>query len=301
MEFATFIPVVLAIAAAFFFATSSSLVRAGIRDTSPLMALLFSLSANIVILWVIVALLLDVQVDLWRWRYFIVAGTFAPVLGRFCNYTGIDKLGINISAPITYANPLVSVVLASLFLGERLSALGYLGGVSVIIGGALLGSVKADGGDGGIGGFESIERKHLVFPVLAALFYGTSHIFRELGISLVSSPILAAAVTTTTSWTWMMLYLGVTHRRHDFGATPREVGFFALAGTATSIAIPTLYAALRVGTVVVVTPIMNTSPFWVLVLSFIFFRDAEPFTKRVVGGTTLVVFGVVLLSTFGTV
>lgn len=294
MELVTVLPILLALVATFFFASSSSLVRAGIRDASPLMALLFSLSVNVVLLWTIVLVFLDFEVDLWAWRYFIVGGMISPVIARFCNYTGIDKVGLNIAAPITYANPLVTIVLASLLLGQRMSLLGYLGGVIVVGGGVILGSVRGEGS------IESFDRKHLVYPVLAAVFYGSSHLFREVGISIVSSPILAAAVTITSSWLVMVLYLAATYRTHDFDVTRTEAGFFAFAGVATSIAIPTLYLALRVGTVIVVTPVMNITPFWVLLLSFIFFREVEPFSRRVVGGTTLLVVGVVLLSMFGT-
>ena len=294
MDPVTYLPVVFGIAAAFFFASSSTFVRAGVRQASPLMALLYSLTVNVFLLWTIVLLFVDFAVDLWAWRWFVLAGVLAPVLGRFFNYTGIEKLGINRSTPITYSNPLVAVVLALVFLGQRLSPLGYVGAVCTVFGGIVLGLSESEGGK------TNIDRSDFVFPVLAALFYGTSQVLRDVGIDFVSSPLVAAAVTTSASWITLMLYLGATFRGHDFTVERREVAFFAAAGVMTSIAIPTLYAALQLGTVLVVMPLQNTSPFWVLVLSFIFFRDAEPFTPRVIGGTTAVVIGVVLLSTFGT-
>lgn len=295
MDPATTLPIVLGLAAALFFAVSNLLVRAGITDSSPLLALLYSLTANVIVLWPLVIWLYDFQIDLWAWRYFIIAGTLAPVLGRFFNYTGIDKLGINLSTPITYTNPLVSIALATLFLGQRLTLLGYLGAVVIFLGSALLGTTRGEGG------IRTFKKRHLIFPILASLFYGSSHVFREVGIELVSTPVLAAAVTTTTSWVWMVLYLGSTYRRHDFGITRREQAFFALSGVATAVAIPVLYTALQVGSVVLVVPMTNTTPFWVLAFSFLFFRGSELFTPRVIGGTALTVGGVILLSTFGTV
>lgn len=288
------VPVGLAIVAALFFSVSTLLVRARVREASPLIALAVSLSVNVVVLWAISLAWYDVTVDLWQWRYFIVAGTLAPVLGRFFNYSGIDALGVNISTPITYANPLVSVTLALAFLGERITALGLLGGLLVIAGGVLLGTVRGDGQ-------VSFKRRYLVLPVLAAVFYGSSHIFRKLGIDLVNEPVLAAAVTTTTSWSLLVVYLMARSSRQELAVSRQAAGFFGLAGLATSIAIPTLYLALRLGQVVVVTPIMNTSPLFVLALSYVFFRGEELFTPRVVAGTVGVVAGVILLSTFGTV
>ena len=295
MDLATTLPILLGLIAALFFAASNSFVRAGITDSSPLLALLYSLSANVVVLWPLVVLLYDFQVDLWAWRYFIIAGTLAPVLGRFFNYSGIDKLGINLSTPITYTKPLVSVALAALLLGQQLLPLGYVGAVVIFLGSVLLGTARGEGG------VRTFKKRHLIFPILASLFYGSSHIFRELGIELVSTPVLAAAVTATTSWVWMVLYLGVTRDRHDFEITRREQVFFVLSGISTAIAIPVLYSALQAGSVAVVIPMTNTTPFWVLLISFVFFRGSELFTPRVLGGTALTVAGVILLSTFGTV
>lgn len=286
------VPVGMAIVAALFFAFSTTLVRARIRQASPIVALALSLSVNVVVLWTVSVGLYDVQVDLWQWRYFIVAGVLAPVLGRFFNYSGIDALGVNISTPITYANPLISVTLALAFLGERLSALGLLGGLFVIAGGVTLGTVRGDGS-------VSFDRKYLILPVLAAVFYGSSQIFRKLGIDLVNEPILAAAVTTTTSWSLLVGYLAVRLDDHDLSVTRNEATFFCLAGLATSVAIPVFYLALQLGNVVIVTPLMNASPLFVLGLSYLFFRGEELFTPRVVAGTLAIVGGVVLLSTFG--
>lgn len=288
------VPVGLSLMASMFFAVALTLVRARVRQASPLVALALSLAVNVVVLWAISLAWYDVTVDLWAWRYFIAAGVLAPVLGRFFNYTGIDKLGVNLSAPITYSNPLVSVVLAIAFLGERLTGLGLVGALLVIASGVVLGSVRGEGP-------VRFERRHLVYPALAALFYGASAIFRKVGIDLISQPVLAAAVTTTTSFVLLAAYLATRRDRHDLAVRRDEAAFFALAGLGTSIAIPTLYLALQLGTVVVVTPVMNTSPLFVLVISYAFFRGEELFTPRVVAGTVGIVGGVVLLSTFGTV
>lgn len=295
------LPVALALLAAFFFAISSALVRARVRQASPLSAITVSLSVNVVVLWAFSLAWYHVTVDLWQWRFFILAGLLAPVLGRFMNYSGIDKLGVNLSTPITYANPLVSVFLALSFLGERLTGLGALGALLVVGGGALLGS-SGDGGD------LHFDRRWLVLPVLAAVFYGTSAVFRKVGVDLVGQPILAAAVTTTTSWAVLMGYLLLRRLRESLpgpsGALNvgrSSAAFFALAGLATSIAIPTNYLALERGSVVVVTPVMNTTPLFLLAISYLFFRSEELFTLRVVLGTLGIVAGITLLSTFGTV
>lgn len=305
MAAALLVPVALALAASVFYATSNILVRAGVGKSSPTVALFVSLSVNVVALWVTSLVVYDVTVDIWAWRYFILAGMFAPVLGRLFNYHGIDKLGVNLSIPIVYTNPIVAVVLSMAFLGERLSVGAAVGGLVIVLGGALLGTVKgdedgeADNGDGGGGKTRSFDRRYLLLPLVGAFFYGASHVIRKVGIDLVSQPILAAAVTTTASWFFIALYFAVGDRSPITRTDRRELVYFAGAGLATSVAIPTIYLAYQLGRVVIVTPVTNASPLFVLLFSYLFFREEELFTPRVFVGTGFVVVGVVLLSLFG--
>lgn len=280
----------LAAVAAFFFAASTILVRAGVREAGSLVAMFVSLTVNLVCLWVVVLIFTEPRLELWRWRYFILAGLFAPALGRVFNYEGIDRLGVNVSAPIVYANPLVSVAAAMLFLGERLSPLGLVGGLLVIGGGGLVGSSEG-------GGRISFNWYDLLFPVAAALLYGGSHVIRKLGIDLVASPLIAAAVTITASWTLAAGYLLWSGTGIDVDG--REFVYFSLAGFATSVALPVLYLALEVGLVVFVTPMMNLSPLFVLGMSFLFFRESELFSPRIVVGTLTVIVGITLLTVWG--
>lgn len=281
----------LAAVAAFFYAAASVLVRAGIRESSSIVATFVSLTVNLVALWVIVIAFLDVNVDLWRWRYFIIAGLMAPGLGRLLYFAGIDRLGVNITAPILYANPLFSVAGAMVFLGERLSTIGLLGGLFVIAGGGIVGTERG-------GETLSFEWYHLLLPVVAAVLYGGSHLFRKIGVDLVGSPLVASAVTISTSWIIVTGY--VLASNVNLSTNRRELTYFTLAGLTSSVAIPALYLALQTGLVVVVTPLMNLSPLFILGLSFLFFRGEEVFTRRILVGTVTVVAGITLLSLYGT-
>jgi DME family drug/metabolite transporter len=289
MSFSVLLPAAITLCAALLYATSGSLVRAGIRDADATVGLSITLTINVLVLWTLSFFLYDVTFDIWQWRYFIIAGLFAPALGRFFNYRAIAKLGLNISAPIIYTYPVISVFLAMVFLGERLPFWGLIGGFLVIFGGIIVGSTK---GNREI----AFEKKYLVFPILAAFFYGSSFVFRKLGIDLVASPIIAAAVTATASWILLVFYLIITQRHRDIRVNRRGIIFFSLAGSASSVAIPLLYLAFRIGNVVIVAPLNNTIPFFILLISYIFFREEELFSSRVISGTVLIVVGVILLT-----
>ncbi len=291
MSAQVFLAIIIAVSAAFFFSVSHILVRASIGNTTPTKALFISITVNAAALWILSFFLYDVEFDIWQWRYFIAAGLFAPVLGRFFLYNAIEKLGINISAPITGAYPIVSVILAIVFLGENLPFLGFFGVFLVILGGIMVSSTQGDH-------TRSFQKRHLVFPVMAAFCFGVSQVVRKPGIELVPLPIMAAAVTATSSWIVLALFLAFALQYRHFQLNQREITYLSLSGLATSIAIPLLYLAIRTGNIVIVVPFGNLSPLFSLFLSRIFFRKEEIFSLQVIGATILVVIGVVFLSIF---
>lgn len=280
-------PVALALGTALTFAISSVLVRVGVRESQPLVALVVTLSVNVAVLWTYALLRYDMTVDLWAWRYFVLAGLFAPVLGRLANYVGIQKVGVNLSVPIGNASPMVSVILAVALLGESLALFGVAGVVLVISGGVLLATV-------GRSGTTDVDVRYLVFPVLGMLFFGAAQVVRKVGLELVPFPAVGAAVSSTTSWILALGYIATT--QGTVGVDGRSLRYFVPAGVASSVGVALLYAALQLGDVVIVTPVLNTSPLFALGLTFLFARQGELFDWRVLVGTVAIVSGVGILS-----
>lgn len=285
----TLLPVLFALGTAFAFALSTVLVRVGVRESNPLVALMVTMAVNVVVLWALSLVQYDVTVNLWAWRWFILAGVFAPALGRLANYVGIQRVGVNLVSPITNMNPLVSVVLAVALLGERLPLLGYGGVLLAVGGGVVLASVRGDGS-------LSFRRTDLLYPVVGAVTYGTVHVFRKLGTDLVAQPTIGAAVNLTTSFVLVTLGLTATGNLDRISAPRRDLLTFGAAGVVSSLGLASLYAALSLGNVTVVTPIFNASPLFVLLLTGLFLRRDELFSRRVFVGTIAVVAGVVLLT-----
>jgi DME family drug/metabolite transporter len=284
--------ILLALGTAFAFATSSVLVRFGVEQSEPIAALFVTVTVNVIVLWVVSLLLYDVTFDLWAWRYFIIAGVFAPVLGRLCNYIGLQRVGVNLTLPISNANPLVSVALAVLLLGETVSLRGQVGALAAIVGGILLAS--ANRGSSGDFGF---RYRDLLFPVAGAFIYGSVQLLRKAGMGLVPAPPVGAAVNITTSWLVVIGLLTVVPGQRERISTSREdLQYFVLAGLASSLGLVCLYAALLSGKIVIVTPILNASPLFALILTYVFLRDRERFSLQVFAGTILVVTGVALLT-----
>jgi len=277
-----------AVSASFFYASSDIFVRAVIRDSEPKTAVFTSLTVNMVVLWLLSFLFTDVTLNFWDWRYFILCGILGPVLGRFFKYASLQKLGITLSSPIVSSHPLIAVVIAIIFIGERLSLTEYTAVFLVIAGGTMIVSVRRTEN-------KVVDKKYFILPLLAALGYGTSHIFRKMGMNLVPSPLVAGAVMTMSSWLFLGLYLIASQQYRNMRVNKRQLLFFSGAGLCTCTAIPLLYLAYKIGNVITVAPFANISPLFALILSRIFYHKEEIFSYPVVIGTLLIICGTILL------
>src|SRR5438132_32659 len=91
---------------------------------------------------------------------FVAAGAIAPGLARLALFTGIDRVGVARTSSLGATAPLIAVVLAIVFLGERPSWLLLVGAAVIVVGGMLLSTRPA--------GDRAWRRRDLLFPALAA-------------------------------------------------------------------------------------------------------------------------------------
>lgn len=76
----------------------------------------------------------------------------------------------------------------------------------------------------------------------------------------------------------------------------QAIGPFLLAGIFETLGILLVILALSVGQVVVVSPIVATSPLWILLGTWLFLQGIERLTLRTVVGAIAVVAGTIAIS-----
>ena len=74
------------------------------------------------------------------------------------------------------------------------------------------------------------------------------------------------------------------------------MGWFLMAGVFETLGILLVIVALSVGQVVIVSPIVATSPLWILVGTWLFLRGIESITLRTILGAVCVVSGTIAIS-----
>jgi uncharacterized membrane protein len=81
-------------------------------------------------------------------------------------------------------------------------------------------------------------------------------------------------------------------------ASPKSLGFFALAGVTNMVGAILFWSALVGGKVSTILPVSRLYPLWVLILSAVFLGRAEDISIRAVLSGVMVVFGGVLITIY---
>jgi len=221
---------------------------------------------------------------------FLGAGVVGTALGRLAVFVGVDRVGASVNSAVISTRPLFAGLLAVLVLGEGVTA-ATVGGIVVLVGGLVVLALSR-GGD--LSGWRT---RDLLFPLAAAVAFGTGNVARKFGLDTFPAVTLLEAVALNELGALLTLatYGIVADRRDVFRAPRRTYAYFAGSGTLTAVALLSLFAALRLGRVVVVDPLAATAPLFTALFAAVLLRDLERVTPRLVVGVVLIVVGVGLV------
>jgi transporter family protein len=138
--------------------------------------------------------------------------------------------------------------------------------------------------------------KDLLYPLLASLCYSTNPILIKLGLQISNEPLLGATIGMLASTVVYGVYFLLSGQLRDLRTVPRWAGwYFALAGISSTLGVFSFFAAHQYIPAAVVAPLTATAPLVTLVLSYFLLHGVERITRADVGGTLLIVFGVIIL------
>ena len=228
----------------------------------------------------------------WSWvsfGIFAAIGLMMPLISSRLANASTQILGPTISTTVASVSPLFGMAFGVLVFGESIDVGGGFGGLLIVIGIMMLSWRPARGG--------SVQWPMwvLVLPVGAALIRALAQGFTKLGYEDMPSAFMAGVIGYSVS---AIISLGVhAWRGGEWPAFHRRPGLLWFVGTGfvNGIGIMFLYIALRQGTLVVVAPMVATSPVFTLILTIAIFRQ-EHIDWRKLLGVALVVPGVVLIA-----
>ena len=282
---------ILALGAAFCFALALILTQFGLRSVPSWRSPLYSIISSSFAAWAAAAVFVD-----WRGfdgraaAIFAAVGLVFPVVVSILAVRANERLGPAVAGAVGNVTPVFAVLGAVLFLGEPVGP-GQLAGLALVVGGVALMALR-----GGAGG------RHwslwvLAIPLAAALVRGAIQPAIKTGLALWHEPLAAAAIGYALSSLVIVALVG----RRALRAGPVDPAgrwWFVAVGLSNGTATFLLYAALGLGSITVVAPLVAVFPLMAVVMSYLLLRGER---LHIVGllGIVVSVAGVIVLLVAG--
>lgn len=287
---------VLALGAALAVAVQGLGIRLGTRDGGTATALAVVIVVNIFVLLPLAGVL-----DYGAYALspvslaaFAGAGLVGTLLGRAFSYLGIKRIGATRAEPVKASQPLHAAVLAVLLLDERLTAL-RLGGILLIFAGVAL--ISWESGNGERVGVGDTPVHATFYPFLAAFLFGLEPIFAKIAFAAGTPVLTGLSIKTLAATVGLVGFFVATDtvptRRQVFGENFR---WYLMAGAANTAFLLAFYYALEIAPVVLVVPLIQLSPLFVIGISLVLLQRLERVNAKLVVGALIVVAGAIAVS-----
>lgn len=259
----------------------------------------------------------DLRWDHYGFFLFVLAGFFSTYLGRWFFFDSIAKLGPAKASVFQTSNPLFTVIIAWIFLGERLSPLSVAAIATILLGLFLTSYVPgtfskpAAPVETGYEPFEtpahagrfaalravrpSVAMQSGVFLAVAgAASYAVGNVLRGAAIQGWNEPILGGLIGAAAGLVLHLLTSSTTRHFWSYLKGADRVGLlmYVVSGTLTITAQVCVIASFRYMPVSIANLITLSTPVLVTPLSYFLLRNQEGINLRTIFGTVLVLSGI---------
>ena len=217
---------------------------------------------------------------------FLVLSGLSTGASWLCYFRALSKGDINKVVPIDKSSTVLTIILAVVFLGERVTVYKTLGVVFIAIGTLLMiekkDTEKKSEGEG-----------WLIYALLSAFFASLTTILGKIGIEGVESN-LGTAIRTAVVIVMSFIMVAFTGKTGEIKKIDKkELGFILLSGLSTGASWLCYYKALQDGEAGIVVPIDKLSILVTIAFSYIVFK--ERLSKKAMLGLVMIVFGTLVL------
>jgi transporter family protein len=285
--------ILYAVAAGLFWGSSPVLVKRGLVHSDVSAATLYQ-QATILLTLVLAAI---GEGDLWSQRMatlplaiFVATGIVGAYLGRTLFVKSVAQIGASRAQSLNNSSPLITVLLAALFLGEALSS-AVIVGVLLIIAGVVFVTKSEPETEK-----DSASRVLTVTSVLATICYGIVPVLKKLGTDLGGPPVAGALVMHATGLIFLLTLGRLLKIELEWPKLP-AISFvcFVAAGVCQGVGSILTLKALVYAPASVVAPIWSAQPIISFLLTKAMLQGIEVVTFRDGAAAALVVAGVLVL------
>jgi drug/metabolite transporter (DMT)-like permease len=142
---------------------------------------------------------------------------------------------------------------------------------------------------------DKASRKNLVFPILGGLTLGVSSIIRKYALDVYDAPVLGVAVAYTFSLLpFLLVFVSSASTRREL-ALKRDFRLFWAAGIGQAISWILSFYAVSYEEVAIVMPLMSIESLFVVFFAYLYLKEVESISPKLVASIVLTVLGVVLV------
>ena len=277
--------VLFAFLSAFFAGVTSILAKCGIRKTDSnvatfirtIVVLLFSL-----LMVAVVGSAYTIKSPSSKTILFLVLSGLSTGASWLCYFRALQKGNINKVVPIDKSSTVLTIILATIFLGEAITLFKTLGVVLIAIG-TLMMIEKKDTEN------KTEEKGWFFYAVLSAVFASLTSILGKIGIEGVESN-LGTAIRTVVVIVMSFVMVAVNGKVKEISKVDKkELMFILLSGISTGASWLFYYRALQDGEASIVVPIDKLSILVTIAFSYFVFK--EKLSKKALIGLVLIVGG----------
>jgi drug/metabolite transporter (DMT)-like permease len=223
--------------------------------------------------------------DLWG---FALVGLLVPGISQAIFIRSVRAAGPSRSAILIGLAPLISVVLAFVFLGEPVRPLIVVGTVIVVAGGLVLAGERVRPAD--------FRAAGAVLALTCATLYAIrDNLVRSFARHHHAPPLLATGASLLAGSALLVLALGVHHRSTLLAELRRALPAFLVPGIVLGAAFSSIVWALERGRVTLAAPLNATQSLWAVVFAALLIGRSELIGRRTILAGLLVVAGGALI------
>ena len=282
--------VLFAFASAFFAGVTSILAKIGVKDVDSHVATAIRTIIVLIFSWIMVFIIGSqstiVNIDGKTFLFLILSG-LSTGGSWLCYFKALQLGDVNKVVPIDKSSTILTMILAFIFLNEKITINMVIGMIGIAIGTYLMIQKKEKA--------EKIVKGKawLIYALLSALFASLTSILGKVGIENVESN-LGTAIRTIVVLVMAWIIVFAAKKQRDIKKIDkRSLIFLILSGVATGASWLCYYKALQDGLASIVVPIDKLSILVTVLFAYIFLK--EKLSKKSLLGLILIIVGTLLL------